>query len=226
MIEIDLNVLFDEVLKHYQRERSKPRIDPATGQPRKWSTKGKIYISTLLATDCDKQLRWIFDGAETDPIVDEWPGLENEIGTLVHDLIQKSLLQMGGVASIEHKISIEVEGVKINMKTDGLFANGNVLEMKTLGPKDYDLKMPREKDVMQANFYLGILSKPKAIVSYFKRDNGKHIKSFQIDFDREKYKKVITRIVNIIRDKNLRFSKRSCRFCKYTKHCKEKGRPW
>ena len=215
--EIDLDPLYEGLILDYRKSKNKSQ----------WSTKGKIWISTLVSTDCDRKLRFIFDDAPKDQNEDDWPGLESEIGILIHDIIQKSFVEKKGLDKIEKKIFIVIEGVKINMKVDGVFKNGNLLEIKTLGSKDYDLKQPREKDVLQANFYLGITKANSVIITYLKRENGQHIKSFQITFDRERYKKVIMRICNIIKDRNLRVDKRSCRFCQFTKICKEKGyRTW
>lgn len=223
MIEVDLDLLYDELLKDYQKKRNAPR-------PRKdgtlYTSKGKIYISTLVSSECDKQLRLMFEDAPKDPEEDPWPGLENEIGTLIHDKIQQAFIERKGLAEIEKKISIEIEGIRLNMKVDGVFHNGNVLEIKTMGSKDYGMKKPREKDVLQANFYLGILEVKTAIITYLKRENGRHIKSFQFEFDRDKYKLLLGRICNIIKDRGLRHNKRACRFCSYTKECIKRGRPW
>lgn len=215
--EIDLSTLYDELLSDHQRQRN----------GNQWSTKDKIYVSTLTSSQCDRQLRFIFDDEQKDDPLPVWPGLENEIGTLIHNKIQEAFARKNGLQEIEKKISITIENVKINMKVDGVFKNENLLEIKTLGSKEYDINQPRDKDIMQLNFYLGITGANSGIITYLKRDSGRHIKSFKIIFDRERYKKILYRICKIISNKNLRTHRNSCKFCQFTKVCKEKGyRTW
>lgn len=216
MIEVvDLDKLYEGIIVQYKKNKESH-----------YSTLGKIYVSTLVGTECDKQVRYVFDDASRDENAYIWPGLEAEIGILIHDKIQDTFLAMGGLAEIEKKIYLEVEGVRLGMKVDGIFHNGNVLEMKTLGPKEYSIRSPRDKDQEQANLYLGILEAPKSIISYFKRDNGQHIKSFSCDFDQEMYDRTVQRICNIVNNKELTHNKNSCRFCPFTKVCIQEGRPW
>lgn len=188
-----------------------------------FSTKGKIYISTLCSTPCDKQMRYMFDGVEQDEDYKPWPGMEALIGDLIHDEWQKILVYAGVIKRAELPLITRIKDVDIHMSADGLDWTDSTEEYKTIGSKDYGLRAPMRKHVEQFNFYIGIRNIPAGVIRYFKRENGQHLKSFDVAFDPVLFECTKARIERIL-DNKLTYSFQSCNFCQYRKRCEEERR--
>ena len=68
---------------------------------------------------------------------------------------------------------------------------------------------------------MGVLGLKKAAISYFNRENGIHIHTFEIDYDEKAFEKIKEKFAKVIRgDKNLRSDTRECKYCPYKNICK------
>ena len=107
-------------------------------------------------------------------------------------------------------------------RIDGIFCDGRLVEIKTIKDDDAPVvdKSPKGEHVVQANFYLGTKSIDCVLLSYFKRSNGKHVVTWEIDFDKELYNKTIEKIKRIISGKDLIKDDSDCGFCAYKDACK------
>jgi len=183
---------------------------------------GKIFPSSA-GTNCEQKLRYSFDG--TDKKMDfVWHGCENRIGDAIHEWIQRNFIyQYGDKVEIEKWVEIEVEGVKIRGKVDIVLAKKKVIEIKTV--KDKPIRKPDLTHVKQVQLYLGILGLKKAVISYFKRENGLHLNSFEIDFDQVMYDRILDKFAKVIQNRQLRTDTRECRFCPYSWTCSSYVRP-
>jgi CRISPR/Cas system-associated exonuclease Cas4 (RecB family) len=201
---------------------SKIRLNTIKKKP-PYNSKGKIYASKL-GTSCDWQLRFQFIGEPEDLNKFIWDGYEADIGNFIHDVIQKEAASEGMLHSAETWDSLTVDGTKINFRIDGIFVDGRLVEYKTIKDNDAtDLeRKPKQEHVVQANFYLGVKKIDCVLLSYFKRSNGKHVVTWEIDFDQELYNRTIDKIKRIISGTDLVKDNSDCNFCVYKDACKRK----
>ena len=189
-----------------------------------WGSKGKLYISVVAKTGCDRQLRFMFDGISKDADFFVWDGLENDIGIKIHDTLQKIFLIEGELKEVEVPIVFEVdEKFKMRMKIDGLTKDGDIWELKTIGVKDKGLTEPMSDHVVQLNFYLGVLGKEIGYLDYVLRDNGKLLQQFTVQYDPQLFESTVAKILNILMVdlSDLVKDKSDCNFCQYKSECKK-----
>lgn len=201
---------YDKLFKHLAIKRTKKRN-------LKWKSTGKLFPSSS-GVGCELQLRYDFLGEEKE-IDFVWHGCENIIGNAVHKWIQDNFIeQFGNNVEIEKYVTKIVEGLKINAKIDIILKKKTIIEIKTV--KDTEGKEPKKKDIAQVQWYMGVLGLDKAILSYFRRENGIHINSFEIPFDQGKFDRIVEKFAKVIRgDKNLRSDIRECGYCNYKVVC-------
>lgn len=183
-----------------------------------FKTKGKIFASWA-GRKCEQSMRYDFEGIEKKPDI-IWPYYEARIGDAIHAEIQKDFsYAFKDKVEVESFLRTKIMDVRINPKID-MIMNNKVWEIKTV--KDSE-DMPRDKDLYQANFYMGISSMHKGILSYFNRSRGKHLATFELDFDEEMYNEVIEKFTRIINNDSLNKDEGECYFCNYKYLCKEGG---
>lgn len=182
-----------------------------------FNSKGKIFPSSS-GVNCELNLRYSFTGTEKsyDFI---WHGCENKIGDAIHAVIQNQFIEaFKDNVEIEKYITHIVEGIKINAKVDIILLKKQIIEIKTV--KSEEGKEPDPAHIKQVQWYMGITGLKTAIISYFNREKGTHINSFEIEFNQREFDKIVEKFARVIRgDKNLRSDTRECKFCPYKKTC-------
>jgi hypothetical protein len=177
-------------------------------------SKNRIFASCVSKL-CELQVRYDFEGHEKKPSF-IWHGCEKDTGDAIHKSIQLDVTHaFGDNVSVEKYYRLLIDEIKINPKLDMEFS-GVVFELKTV---DETPAMPRQKDVKQANFYMGASNQKKAVISYFNR-KGLHLASFEINFNQDMHDKSLAMIARIIRNENLKHDTRDCSFCPYGYMCK------
>lgn len=185
-----------------------------------WSTKNKIYASNL-GCKCDWLLRFKFLDTPEDSDKFIWDGYEAEIGNAIHDLVQNDAISEGILKAKEVWAPITISGIKINCRLDGIFIDNRIVEYKTIGVKDEKevQKAPKKDHVVQGNFYLGAKKVNTIMITYLSRDRGKHIATWEFDFDKDLFDKTIDKIKRVVEGKDLIKNKSECHFCPYKRAC-------
>lgn len=185
----------------------------------KFNSEGKLFPSSS-GINCELNLRFAFTGAEK--IVDfVWHGIENKIGDAIHAQIQKSFKEhFKDKVEIEKYITLEVEGLKINGKVDMILQGNLIIEIKTV--KASEGKEADPSHIAQVQWYMGVLGLKKAVISYFNRENGIHIQSFDIEYDERAFQKIQEKFARVIKGvANLRSDTRECKYCPYKNICSQ-----
>jgi CRISPR/Cas system-associated exonuclease Cas4 (RecB family) len=193
-------------------------------QAEKFSSKGKIYISVLSKLGCERQLKFMFDGIGKDKDFFVWDGLENDIGNAIHETLQKIFMETGELVAVEIPIKLPIDDTfYLSMRIDGELPDGSLWELKTLGEKDGKIQEPKIDHVTQLNFYLGVTNKAVGFLDYVKRDNGKLLKQFKINFDPELFEQTLNKVLNVqmMETQDLAINKKDCNFCQYKSECKK-----
>jgi len=182
-------------------------------------SKGKIFASAS-GVNCEYYLRYLFDGTEKKSDF-YWWGHEAQIGNAIHDEIQSDFRH-----SYKDKVKIEtyqafkIGDITINAKID-LIKDDRVIEFKTV--KDEEGREPREKDYMQLQFYMGVTGLNSGTLSYFKRSNGVHINSFDVQFDEKVFRDIVEKFERVLENKELREDKSECQYCDFKYCCPKFG---
>jgi len=208
---IDKSKEYAKLYKHLAQEENKKSLD--------WKSTGRIFPSSS-GINCELNLRYGFLG--TDKKSDfTWYGCEFKIGDAIHEYIQNTFKQkFGKRVKVESWASYWVEDVKINAKIDLILDNKKIIELKTV--KAAEGKEPKSKDIKQVQWYMGVLKLDKAVLSYFNRENGVHISSFEIEFDQIAFDAIRNKFARVINGaKDLRSDTRECKFCSYSWKCPE-----
>lgn len=184
-----------------------------------FKTEGKIFASSA-GELCEWKLRHGFLGVL--PVIDEpWPGKENKIGDAIHEQIQEDLRnQFGKKVEIEKFVSTYFGKLKVNCKIDAIlhaFKEPQILEIKTC--KDSEGKTPKREHFYQLQLYLGATGFKKGLLSYFKRSNGLHINTFEIEFDPQIYEEIKDKYIRVQEERDLVANTKSCKFCGYKHVC-------
>jgi len=209
MRKVDLGKVYSQVRINAQKKKPP------------YSTKGKVYASSL-GCKCEWKLRFTYLDCPIDEDRFIWDGYEADIGTAIHDFIQKDALGEGILTEAETWQRLKVGSVVINCKIDGLFIDGRLKEYKTIGEKDKLLvqKAPKREHVIQANVYLGAKKLDHALITYVCRERGKHVVTWEIDFDQHLYNQTLDKVKRVSTNKDLVKDKSECRFCVYKNTCK------
>ena len=190
----------------------------------KFVSTGKIYISVLSKLGCERQLKFMFNGTDKDKDFFVWDGLENDIGNAIHTTLQKIFMETGELTAVEIPIKFPIdETLTLSMRIDGELPDGSLWELKTLGPKDYSISEPRIDHITQLNFYMGVTNQQFGELDYVKRDNGKLLKQFKIEFNQQLFEDTISKVLNVlmIEAKDLKKNKDDCNFCQHKQECKK-----
>jgi len=206
----DKNKVMDLLYKTLAKKRTKK-------DSLSWKSTGKVFPSSA-GTNCEQKLRYDFLGEDKE-LDFVWHGCENKIGNAIHDWVQENFVQhFGDKVECEMWVTKYIEGLRLNGKVDIDLNKKTLVEIKTVDTKKYKGIDPPHEDQLQ--YYMGALGRDKAILSYINRVNGIHIESFEIEFDKARYERIIEKFAKVIRGaKNLRTDTRECPFCPYKKKC-------
>lgn len=190
---------------------------------RTWDSTGRLFPSSA-GVNCELNLRYSFTGTEQQKQYVHH-GKENKIGDAIHRELQKDFEErFGDKVEVEKYISHDIDGLTINGKVDIVLNGKLIIEIKTVKPGEGKEVDPTH--VKQVQWYMGVLGIKKTVVSYFDRQNGIHINSFEVDYDEKMFLAIREKFQRVVNGgPRLRSDNRECKFCPYSYTCPNYKRP-
>jgi CRISPR/Cas system-associated exonuclease Cas4 (RecB family) len=185
---------------------------------RSFSMKGKIFPSSG-GVGCELKLNHLFIGTEEKKQYNHH-GIEDRIGNAIHREIQNAMkLRFGDNVEVEKPISYTILDLQINGKVDLVLKNQLIIEIKTV--KSSEGKSPEAEHIKQVQWYMGVLGLKKAVISYFNRENGIHLNTFEVTYDEKVFEYIKGKFQRVIEGRGLKSDIRECKFCPFSWTCEQ-----
>jgi CRISPR/Cas system-associated exonuclease Cas4 (RecB family) len=158
---------------------------------------GKVISPSDVSTHpCDRKLVYRLLGTEPRGALAASLIRTFETGHVVHDAIQYALSQV--LPDFEAEVRVAVERLRIRGTTDGRFADGSLLEIKSISDSGFSLGQPKQDHVAQLDIYLRAADASSGYFLYYNKKTG-NVKVFRTRFDSERFKKIDMRARRVLR---------------------------